>query len=75
MKDEYYEIGETAGKIYRYLQQEGEQAASKVQKAIEVSDSAVFNQALGWLAREEKLTFSRSGKAAKIGLCGVCSKA
>ncbi|HTL48836.1 MAG TPA: winged helix-turn-helix domain-containing protein [Verrucomicrobiae bacterium] len=69
MRDEYNAIGEAAGKIYRALEQ-GEQAVSKLQKASQVSDEALFNQALGWLAREEKVTF-KAGKTPKVALCSA----
>jgi len=73
MKDDYVAIGETAGKIYRCLQEQGEQSASKIQKAIAVTDTPLFNQALGWLAREEKISFNRAGKTAKIALCSAAT--
>lgn len=67
MQEQYYAIGETAGKIYRCLETKGEQTVSKVQKAI-AADDEIFYQAIGWLARENNINFNRLGKALKISL-------
>ncbi len=68
MQEQYYAIGETAGKIYKALEQKGEQTVSKVQKEIGVSDESLFNQAIGWLARENNINFNKMGKTLKISL-------
>ncbi len=67
MQEQYYGIGETAGKIYKCLEQKGEQTLAKVQKEIG-ADEALFNQAIGWLARENNVNFSKTGKSLKISL-------
>lgn len=68
MQEQYYSIGETAGKIYRVLENSGELALSKLQKDVGESDSALFNQAIGWLARENNINICRSGKTVKVSL-------
>ncbi len=67
MQDEYYLIGETAGKIYKALETSGETTAVKLHKAVPVN-SDLFHQALGWLAREDKISMKWSGKTVKISL-------
>ena len=67
MQEQYYGIGETAGKIYKFLEQKGEQTLAKVEKEVGAS-SDLFNQAIGWLARENNINFSKLGKSVKISL-------
>lgn len=67
MQEQYYGIGETAGKIYKLLEQKGELTVTRAEKEIGV-DADLFNQAVGWLARENNINFSRIGKAVKISL-------
>ena len=67
MQEQYYAIGEAAGKIYRCLETKGEQTVAKVQKDIG-ADDAIFYQAIGWLARENNIHFNKLGKALKISL-------
>jgi hypothetical protein len=68
MQDQYHPIGEVAGKIYRALEGADEKTLQALQKEIKVSDSALFHQALGWLAREEKICLKNAGKSAKVSL-------
>lgn len=67
MQEQYYGIGETAGKIYKCLEQKGEQTLAKVQKDVG-ADETLFNQAIGWLARENNINFNKLGKSVKISL-------
>lgn len=67
MQEQYYAIGETAGKIYRHLEIKGEQTVAKIQKEIG-ADDAIFYQAVGWLARENNINFNKMGKTLKISL-------
>ncbi|HOW58428.1 MAG TPA: winged helix-turn-helix domain-containing protein [Candidatus Omnitrophota bacterium] len=67
MQEQYYGIGETAGKIYKFLELKGEQTLAKAEKEIGV-ESDLFNQAIGWLARENNINFSKIGKNVKISL-------
>ena len=68
MSLEYHKIGETAGKIYKLLEEKGEQSTTKIKKDAKVTDAALFNQALGWLAREGQIAFNESGKGNKVSL-------
>lgn len=72
MQEQYHAIGETAGKIYTALEKDNEgKTVTALQKETEAADSELFHQALGWLAREGKLNFSKSGKNLKISLIGA----
>ena len=55
-------IGETAGKVWQFLKENGPAPAKKIQKGIG-EDAALTNQAIGWLARESKLAVDRSQKS------------
>lgn len=74
MSEQNYFIGEAAGKVYQALEQNGTKSASALQKQAKISDAALFNQALGWLAREGKLSFEKKGKAVEVSLthAGSC---
>ena len=71
MQEQYHAIGELAGKIYKELEQRGESTLSDLQKGIGVSDSALFHQALGWLAREDKINFQKQAKTLRVSLLGM----
>ena len=60
-------IGENAGKIWQTLNEHGEMSVSQVKKKTTLNDSEA-NMAIGWLAREDKVTFSRKGKSLNISL-------
>ncbi len=68
MQEQYQAIGETAGKIYRTLEQTGAQTAAVLQKEIKETNTALFHQALGWLSREGKLLFEKSGRTLRVSL-------
>ena len=66
MQAQYYAIGETAGKIYRFLEQKGEQTVTKVQSEIG-ADTALFSG--DWLAGpENNINFNNKSKTLKISL-------
>jgi len=67
MQEQYYGIGETAGKIYKALENKGEMTLAKLFKEVG-KDEALFNQAIGWLARENNINFSKMGKMIKVSL-------
>ncbi len=71
MQEQYQSIGETAGKIYQVLEKGSWVELASLQKEIRVPDSALFNQALGWLAREDKLNFKKSDKIWVVSLAGA----
>lgn len=49
-------IGQTAGKIWKILQKEDEVSISRLARIVDEKSSLVY-QALGWLAREDKINF------------------
>lgn len=49
-------IGELAGEVYEYLEENGETSVSRVSKSIDAPKAKV-DMAIGWLAREDKLDF------------------
>ncbi|MFZ5802911.1 MAG: winged helix-turn-helix domain-containing protein [Candidatus Omnitrophota bacterium] len=68
MQEQYYFIGEAAGKIYKALEENNELAESKLRTKAGIEDLELLHQGLGWLAREGKVCFKRSGKTTKISL-------
>jgi len=58
-------IGDTAGKIWDTLKENGEFSISKLPKLVNEQD-AVTNQALGWLAREGKVDYQTLKNRTKI---------
>ena len=61
------QIIETAGRIWEYLNENGEVTTKKMNKDLGLSDNFT-NLGLGWLAREDKVNFSRKGSYTKISL-------
>ena len=68
MENSYYAIGETAGKIYRYLEANSSAPVSLLEREVDIPDTQLVHQALGWLAREGKIEFKKSGKGVKVSL-------
>ena len=58
------EIGTAAGEVYRFLETHGPSTVGNLKKAIGQKD-AIIHEALGWLAREEKVTRETAGKATR----------
>ena len=61
------QIGQTAGAIWKVLQTKDKLALSQVPKAINEKESLAF-QAVGWLAREDKIEFRTEGKTTYVTL-------
>lgn len=68
MADQNYYIGEAAGKIFKTLENGAAKPATQVQKESGLANAALFNQAVGWLARESKIKLNQAGKTVKISL-------
>ena len=49
------EIGETAGKVWHVLEVKGPQTVAKLIKELDDIPRDVVMQAIGWLAREDKV--------------------
>lgn len=60
-------IGDVAGDIWDFLEENGENSLSAVNNAIDAPRSHV-NMAIGWLAREDKLVFNEEGRGSSISL-------
>lgn len=60
-------IGDTAGKIYQYLEKNGEVSVLKLKTGLKLSNSLVC-MGIGWLAREDKLNIVETKKDVKVSL-------
>jgi hypothetical protein len=61
------QIGHVAGELWRLLDKEGAQNLAAIKKATGASNELVL-AAIGWLAREDKLDFTASGRSVKVSL-------
>lgn len=60
-------VGEIAGYIWNYLEEEGEVSLTQVNEAVDEPRSRV-NMAIGWLAREDKIAFNDEGRGVSVRL-------
>ena len=60
-------IGNTAGKVWDTLKQTGPVPISQLPKKVHEREIVVY-QALGWLAREEKIKYEAKGKTTFVSL-------
>jgi len=60
-------IGVTAGKIWQQLDAHGESTVTKLKNAVN-ADTFSVSAALGWLAREDKVELTKSGRTIKVRL-------
>ena len=51
-------IGETAGKVWRFLEEKDEATLTQIKKGVKADPNLVL-QAIGWLAREDKLQIEK----------------
>ncbi|MCL6565979.1 MAG: winged helix-turn-helix domain-containing protein [Acidobacteriia bacterium] len=61
------QIGETAGRIWHTLDEEGELRVSTLKRQVDVPEPIVY-MALGWLAREDKLEVKPQGRTFVVRL-------
>ena len=61
------QIGITAGAIWALLSDNGEATLASLKKEIDAPADLVL-AGIGWLAREEKLIFTTSGRSVKLSL-------
>jgi len=61
------QVGETAGKIWHLLNDEGPQSFPEIKKKLDGS-SELLSFALGWLAREDKVDLIQEKKTVKVAL-------
>lgn len=67
MKDQ---IGDTAGKIWNLLNEMGEVAISQLPRILDEKSILVY-QALGWLARENKVNYRTDANRTYISLADL----
>lgn len=60
-------IGETAGRVWDLLKQQKKIAVEELPKALEDEAMLVY-QSLGWLAREDKIEYSKKGETLYVSL-------
>ena len=60
-------IGETAGKIWNILRERDEVAISQIPRLMKEKTLIVY-QALGWLAREDKIAYRAEGSKIYVAL-------
>jgi Winged helix-turn-helix domain (DUF2582) len=62
-------VGETAGKIWSYLEKHGRSSISAIEKGTKAPKREV-HMALGWLAREDKIELGEENRAVNVWLKG-----
>ena len=60
-------IGETAGKIWDTLNVQNEVSLTRLPKIVGERETVVY-QALGWLAREDKVEYEKKGNRTLISI-------
>ena len=61
------QIIESAGTIYNYLNTKGEVSISKMKKDLSLADNFA-EMGLGWLSREDKITYTQKPKSVTVQL-------
>ncbi|MDZ4656273.1 MAG: winged helix-turn-helix domain-containing protein [Bythopirellula sp.] len=61
------QIGATAGAVWALLSDKGDATLATIKKEIDAPADLIL-AAVGWLAREEKLEFTTTGKNTKLAL-------
>jgi hypothetical protein len=59
------QIGDTAGLVWQYLHTSGPRTLTQLAKDIDAPRDVIM-QAIGWLAREDKLTIEEEGRNKKL---------
>ena len=54
-------IGETAGKVWKFLKQHDEANLNQIKKNVKADPNLIL-QAIGWLAREDKLIVEKGAR-------------
>ena len=54
-------IGDTAGKVWSYLNEKGEATLSELKMGVKADPNLIL-EAIGWLAREDKLRIEKKGR-------------
>ena len=61
------EIGTMAGAIWHTLEANGEMTLAKLKKEVEL-ESPIFDWAIGWLAREDKIVLTGEKRSFRVCL-------
>lgn len=61
------QIGETAGLVWKYLNDNGTSSVSRLVKEVDAPRDMVL-QAVGWLAREDKISIDESARGKTVSL-------
>ena len=61
------QVGDVAGAIWRVLHEQDKVALSALPRIIKETDTVAF-QAVGWLAREDKIQYQTEGKTTFVAL-------
>ena len=61
------QVGETAGKVWSLLNDRGPQTLAQLKKTLDGAGELV-GFAIGWLAREDKVTITQEKKSLKVAL-------
>jgi hypothetical protein len=61
------EIDSAAGIIWRYLNEHGEMTLSKLKQGTRLA-APLLLMGIGWLSREEKLSFTKAGRIVRVSL-------
>jgi predicted transcriptional regulator len=61
------ELGAAAGAVWEYLNDNGEVSVNKLTKETDL-DTKMVQRAIGWLAKEDKLSFSQKGRTEIVAL-------
>jgi Mn-dependent DtxR family transcriptional regulator len=54
-------IGDTAGEVWSFLNEKGEVTLSQLKRGLKVDPNLIL-EAIGWLAREDKLRIEKKGR-------------
>lgn len=60
-------VGEIAGKIWNYLDENGESTLTSLKKELDIKPEQA-TLSLGWLAREGKVEMEKKGNSVKVSL-------
>jgi len=63
------EIGTMAGAIWKTLEENGEMTLAKLKKELKAG-SPLFDWAIGWLAREDKIILTTAKRTIRVSLKG-----
>jgi len=64
-----YQIGEVAGKVWMFLKHHGESNLNQLKKGVKADPNLIL-QAIGWLAREDKIRIEKKGRFVTYALKG-----